>query len=129
MALEDKKGQLGKSAGPGISREKAPVSPKADAFGKSGYIGPDAARGLLKNSKSLIYEKYKLGGTEVDQLSRKITSEKRFSSFTDKRDIEKYEREGRKEINKITNLDEKTRAKIKLEKELKTLKGVFLEKK
>jgi hypothetical protein len=29
----------------------------------------------------------------------------------------------------MTNLDEKTRARTKLEKEVKTLKGLFLEKK
>jgi len=129
MALSDAKKDFG-AGGMGQRPEKAPTPPpKEDAFGKSGYISQDRARGLLRNSKNLIYERYRLKGAEVDELGRKITDAKKFGGLTEKRDVEKYERDERKEINKIINLDERTRAKTKLEKELRTLKGLFLDRK
>ena len=129
MALSDAKKAFGEG-GMGQRPEKAPaLPPKEDAFGKSGYMSQDRARGLLRNSKNLIYERYRLKGTEVDELGRKITDPKKFGGLTDKYDVEKYERDERKKINKITNLDEKARAKTKLEKELLTVKGLFLNKK
>jgi hypothetical protein len=89
MALEEKRGQLGKSVGFGSPMEKAPTPPpKEDAFGKSGHINPDEARELLRRRKNEIYQKYKLGGTEVEELSRKIT-DPRYGSLTGPDDLKK----------------------------------------
>lgn len=109
---------------PAVSPEP-PAQKDASVFGRTGYIAPSDARGLLRNAKGRIFSKYGLRSEEVEKLATNITNESKFGSLTNPDDLKKYEDYRKKGIKEIKNLGEKENAKRILEKEMRILKDVF----
>ena len=128
MSLFDKKQQLNQGK---IMEKPEKIIPKEEkkspsVFEKKGYINPEEARMLLEKDKDRLFQRYSIKGGEVEGLAQKITDYKKFGSLTREKDIGKYEKLRKKEIEKIKNLDERAGEKRKLEKEMKIFKDVFL---
>ena len=130
MSIFDiKKGFLG-----GRRPKRAPAPPSKEekkdtsAFGKSGFLPPDKARGLLMRDKDRLFREYSFKGSDVERLAKEIT-DKKFGPLTNPADLKRFEGDRRKEINKIPNLDAREKTKKSLEKDVKILKDIFLGKK